>query len=88
MIIYKQIEKSFSQIEKLFSKKALLEFSKNRPGHLKEYNFGLGTMIRLKVLRPKSTLYLSFIKNGFIDRDEMTMEIIKAYHRHLHYIHK
>ena len=78
--LYIEIEKNFPRIKKFFTEKTLLEFSHTPPGCLEKYNFGLGTMIRLKLLKPKSVLYKKFIQNGFTDKEKMTMEIIKAFY--------
>ncbi len=81
MEIYKEIEKSFPKIEKLLTEERLLEFLQTPSVHLGKYNFGLGTIIRLKLLRPKGTLFQAFVQNGFTDRDEMTIEILKGFHQ-------
>jgi len=83
MELYKEIEKNFPRIEKFFPQGAMLEFINTAPYKLKKYNWGLGTMIRLKLLRPKSALYKSFSQEGFTDRDEMTMEIIRNFHEYI-----
>jgi len=80
MELKKEIEKSFPKIEKLFIKEKILEFSRTLPDDLEKYNFGLGTMIRLKLLRPESVLYRKFVQNGFTDKNKMTMEIIKEFY--------
>jgi len=86
MKLNKDIEKSFPRIEKLLTKTMLLEFANTPKDDLEKYNFGLGTMIRLKILRPKSTLYENFTKHGFTDKNEMAMEMIKKFHEYL--LHK
>ncbi len=44
----KAIEKSFPNIEKLFSEAMLSEFISTSVDDLEKFNFGLGTMIRLR----------------------------------------
>lgn len=83
MELYKEIEKNLPQIEKFFSQETMLEFINTAPDELEKYNWGLGTMIRLKILRPKSALYKSFSQEGFTDRDEMAMEIIRKFHEYI-----
>ena len=71
-------------MEKLFTEAVLLRFSQTPANQLEQYRFGFGTMIRLRLLRPKSALYREFVLNDFPDQDKMTMELIKAFHRYLH----
>jgi hypothetical protein len=85
MELYKEIKKSFPSIEKLFTKKVLSELSSVVIDDLEKYNFGPGTIIRLKLLRPKSALYKKFIDYGFSDKDKMTMEILKEYYKYKRY---
>jgi len=81
MELYKEIEKSFSKIEKLFSDEGLLEFSQTLPGDLSKFDMGLGTMVRLKFLRPKSVLYRKFVESGFDgDRYKMSAVILQLFH--------
>ena len=82
MELYKEIEKNFPVIEKFLAEEALLAFAYAHPDDLEKYNWGLGTMIRLKLLRPRRILYRKFVQEGFTDRDEMTMEIIRAFHKY------
>ena len=81
MELSKEIEKSFPKIRKLFTEEKLFEFSQTTVAGLEKYNWGLGTMIRLKLLKSKSSLYQVFLQSGFTDRDEMTMEIIREFHK-------
>jgi len=85
MNLYQLIENSFPKIEAFFPKAKLWEFSHTPRHDLEQYNFGLGTMIRLKLLRPKSTLYKEFVQEGFIDRDEMSMEMIREFYKYIRY---
>ena len=56
----REIEKHFPKIEKLFIAKTLCEFLSTGKIDLYDYNFGLGTIIRLKMLSSKSVLYKQF----------------------------
>ncbi|MCL2677656.1 MAG: hypothetical protein FWE85_01225 [Clostridiales bacterium] len=40
-------------------------------------------MIRLKLLRRGSTLYKAFLREGFADKDEMTLMILREFRKHL-----
>ena len=83
MKLYKEIEKNFPRMEKFVTEEVLCTFAYAQPDHLKAYHWGLGTMIRLKLLRPKGVLYRKFIQEGFTDRDEMTMEIMKEFYKYM-----
>lgn len=80
MDLSKEIEKSLPKIEKLFTEKTLSEFLQTPSDDLEKYNVGFGTMIRLRLLGPKSALYQKFLQRGFADRDDIAMEMIKAFH--------
>ena len=83
MELAKEIKKSFRKIEGFIPPEKLEKFKNTSPKYLEKYNYGLGTMIRLKLLRPKSVLYRAFIENGFTDKDEMTIEIITSFHKNI-----
>ena len=85
MALQKEIEKNFPKIEKFFSPETLLKFAHTRPEDLGIYHFGLGTMIRVKLLRPKGALYKKFTAEGFADRDEMSMKIISEFYKYIRY---
>ena len=82
MELYKELDKNFPKVEKFLSPESLLTFAHTQPYDLEKYNWGLGTMIRLKLLRPKGGLYKKFTQMGFADRDEMTMEVILAFYKY------
>ena len=83
MGLYTEIEKSFPKIEKLFTESMLTEFSQIPLVCLEKYA-GLGTMLRMYLLKPESALYKSLIQNGFTDPYKMTMEIIREFYISLH----
>ena len=83
MELYREIEKNFPKIEKFFTKEDLLSFAHTHPNYLKEYQWGLGTMIRLKLLYSKGTLYKKFVGEEFANRDEMAMEIIWEFYKYI-----
>ncbi len=39
-------------------------------------------MIRLRLLTPKSALFKRFSQYGFNDKDEISLEIIKEFHKY------
>ena len=80
MELLKEIEKSFPRIEKLFTNETLLEFLETEYGDLGKYNFGLGTLIRLKLLRPDRVLYKVFVQNDYTDKEKMSMKMIIEFH--------
>jgi len=81
--LYKEIKKNFPKIEKFFTEATLLEFLHTPIDDLEKYNFGLGTMIRLKLLHSNNVLYKKFIGEGSTDRDEMVTIIIKEFHKYI-----
>ena len=83
MNFYKEIAKNFPGVEKFFTEESLAEFSRALPGQLERYNVGVGTLIRLKLLPAKSALYKASVRNGFADRDKMSMEVLKEFHRQI-----
>jgi len=82
MELREEIEKHFPAIEKFFTASIRSEFAATPISDLGKYNIGLGTMIRLKLLRPKSKLYKRFIKHHVLDKDRMTMIIIREFYSH------
>lgn len=84
MKLYKEIEKSFPKIEKLFYTEDLLEFKNASKEQLYFYHFGIGTWIRNTLLYPKeSILHLLFLKRGITDEDDMSYIIIKQFHQYI-----
>ena len=80
MKLCKEIEKSFSKIEKLFSKKELKEFTACDPGDLNLYHFGLGTWIRNELLKDGSPLTAAFLQSGVSQKDDMSQRHIESFH--------
>ena len=80
--LYKEIEKAFPKLEKLFTKEELLRFSKMPKKHLENYAYGMGMTIRLKLLR-NNMLYKCFVQHGFTDKDEIALKIIQHFHSSL-----
>ncbi len=83
MSLYEEIEKSFPKIKGFITRETLREFSEASPDKLEGYNFGLGTMIRLKLLHPRKTLYGRLLREGYVNQDEMAMRIISEFHGYL-----
>lgn len=79
----RDIKKCFPRLEGYLSSKTLWELSLAPSDSLDDYNLGVGTIIRLRLLGPKSPLYKSFIREGYTGRDEMAMEVIRRFHQHL-----
>jgi len=81
--LQKEIKNSFPKIRKLFVREYIWEFSQTPFAELKRYNYGMGTMIKLKVLKRNKRFYKLFVQNGVTDWDEMTMIIIYEFHQSL-----
>ena len=84
MNLIKEIEKILPKVGKILTQERMQQFLQIPYIHLDEYDFGLGTMIRLKLLGSKNTLYKAFIEIGITDRYIMTMIIIRKFYRSMH----
>ncbi len=82
MKLFREIEKSFPQLEMLFSEEAFEEFMKTGWNDLITYHFGFGTWIR------NNLLYNGFVdlfrEGGIKDRDSMSQFIIQCFYLYLH----
>jgi len=84
MKLYTEIEKSFPNLEKLFTTEELAVFINTTVSDLSLYHFGLGTWIRNNLLYPKeSCLYNLFLENDIEQPDDMSSFIIKLFHYHM-----
>ena len=84
MKLYREIEKSFPKIRKLFTADGLEDFRNAALSDLSDYHFGLGTQIRNSLLYPKkSVLRRLFVENGVDEPDEMSAFIIRLFHYHV-----
>ena len=81
MKLLKEIERIFPKVEKILTEERLAEFLRTPYADLDKYDFGLGTMIKLKLLKPKNKIYLTFVENGIADRDIMAKIIIRDFHK-------
>ena len=85
MELYKEIEKSFPLLEKLFTVESLLEFKNAPVSDLSLYHFSLGLWIRNNILyKEDNNLRRLFLKNDIIHADEMSSFMINLFHYHLH----
>jgi hypothetical protein len=76
-----EMKKRFPKMEKLFNPDILKQFAKF--DDVTEFNIGIGTMIRLKFLRPDNILRKAFVEAGITDVDEMTMIVLKEFWEYL-----
>ena len=76
MQLFREIEKSFPQMEKFFTAAAKKEFTACKLEDLCDYHFGFGTWIRNHLLRNGSALLEYFTQVGINDRDEMSAIMI------------
>ncbi|MHB1314256.1 MAG: hypothetical protein ACYCX2_02075 [Christensenellales bacterium] len=83
MDLFREIERNFPKIEKLCTESIRRELSTSFIIDLGKFNYGFGTMIRLRLLRPFHVLYKHFISNGYTDLDEMSMEVMRAFHKYM-----
>ena len=68
-------------MEKLFNPEILRQFADC--DDVAKFNVGIGTMIRLKFLRPVNSLRKAFVKEGITDVDEMSMRVLIAFREYL-----
>lgn len=80
MKLCKEMKKSFSKIEKLFSEKELKKFIACDPGDLNRYHFGLGTWIRNELLKDDSPLTAAFLRDGVSQKDDMSQRLMELFH--------
>ena len=81
MRIYKEIEKSFPRLEKLFSEQQLSEFKDMRLSDLNSRNSDIGAWIRDNLLTENNgALRNHFIKNGMKQEDSMVGVIMNLFH--------
>ena len=83
MDLYQEIEKTFPMLEKMFAEEKITEFRNTPKDDLGKYDFGMGTMIRLKILRQKSYIYKCFLARGFKKRNKMSAVIIECFHAYI-----
>ncbi len=74
MKLAREIEKTFPQIEKLFDKASLDDFSKCDYIDLPMYHFGLGTSIR------NSEIFKVFVNHGITQKDDMSSLLIHLFY--------
>jgi hypothetical protein len=81
--LIREIEKNLSAVKAFFSESTLCEFCNTPMGDLEKYNAGLGAVIRVRLLRTNGVLYRKFLEQGFLQKDKMSMEIIREFYRHM-----
>lgn len=77
MNLNKEIEKSFSSLEKLFSENDLQKMVEN--GIANELHFSAGLWIRNNLLQEQSTLCQMFLEAGIDQRDTMSEIILNLF---------
>ena len=79
-----ETEKSFPNLEKLFTAEELAEFISTPISDLYLYHFSLGMWIRNNLLYPEgSCLCDLLLENGIEHPDDMSFFIIKSFHDYL-----
>lgn len=79
-----EIEKKLNKMDSLLTPDLRSQFFLAEEEDLEEYNYGFGTLVRLKLLGPKSPLYKQFLQAGYSNRDQITLYLLRVFHRHLH----
>lgn len=80
MELYREAEKYFPQMEKLFKKQEWERFLQREFEELPLYHYTLGGWIRNKLLEKGSVLERMFIRGGVTDKDDMSMLIIEWFY--------
>ena len=80
--LVRELEKSYTKIESWLTPETLQRCKEKYM--LDPPDFGLGAMIKLRLLRPRSILYKLFVREGCFLRDEMTQTILGGFSRYLH----
>jgi len=84
MILYKEIEKTFPEIESFFTPEELAKFKDTPAGDMYRYHFGLGLSIRNSaILSEDSLLFRLFTNNRISQKDDMSSLMIKLFHYHI-----
>ena len=83
MKLYKQIKKSFSEIEKLFDEQTLNNLAACDYSDLWRYHFELGIRIRNHLLQTDSPLFQALSESGIHSKDDMSALIIQLFYLHL-----
>lgn len=82
MNLCRQLEKSFSKMERFFTKQELREFMAWDRQDLCRYHFGLGTWVRNYLLRDGKKLTVVFMRAGIGQKDEMSELLIQLFQIH------
>ena len=84
MKLYKEIEKTFPELEKLFTPEELAKFKNTPAGDIYLYHFGVGLTIRNSdILSQESLLHCLFTNNRITQKDDMSSLMIKLFHYHI-----
>jgi hypothetical protein len=75
-----ELEVCFHKLDRIFTRDYLNRFKETSEDALDEYQYQIGTMIRLHLLTERSSLHRHFFSLGYETRYEMAMVIIKEYH--------
>jgi len=88
--IYENLDKSLTKTimelwtdirESVFKEnESLAEFKNTKPDELSDYHYGLGLYLRNNILIPDSEIYLKFIENGILQRDDMSSAMLILWH--------
>ncbi|MCL2024009.1 MAG: hypothetical protein FWG82_06540 [Oscillospiraceae bacterium] len=84
MLLQKEIEKIFPQLETIFSETALNSFAETDSSKLCQFHFSIGLWIRNNLLRgEENSLRAAFARYDVSDDDEMSYVVLKQFHDYL-----
>lgn len=81
--LQKEIEKWCPKLEKMFQDNVLEEFCAAGPRQIRKFNYGIGTMIRLRLFRRDTVLYKNYVRPGHIGISELTEAVMRRFHKYL-----
>jgi len=84
MSLYREIERHFYKMERLFTPGELLGFECTPVGWLSEYNLTVGARIRGEMLTGGSRLYRLFLSEKVKKPDDMSAIMILLFHCYIH----
>jgi len=83
MDLHTKISEIFPILELVLHQNDLNDFKNTDKDNLYLYHFGLGLYIRNNLLSENNNLFLIFVENNIINKDDMSSYIIESFHKYL-----
>lgn len=81
--IKREMYRKFPYIERSFVSTYIQEFKHADPENVRDYNTGMGTIIRVRFLTPQNLLFRYFKDEGVAKLEDMSLQIIEEFHEYL-----